>query len=306
MMKHPRNRRLSWPLALAAAALACISASAGEKTRVACVGDSITQGSGYVNELGKLLGPDYDVVNFGVPSTTLLFKAERPYVKEKAYQAALAFNPHLVVIMLGTNDTKPQNYKFLADWSGDYRKLIDSFAALETKPKVYLCLPVPVYYDGNWGIDDGRLTAGVIPAIRKVAEQAGLPLIDLYAALSNRPDLFYKDNVHPIGGQVPMAAAVYKALTGKDAAVETVPPPPEPTRVACLGDSITEGSGYADALQGLLGNRYLIVNPGFEEGIAPWSTRGGAIAVVGEPVRSGAKALRNTGRKAAWCIFPNI
>jgi len=264
---------------LSSAAAAGAQPAAAEKVRVACVGDSITQGSGYPAELGKLLGPGYEVMNFGVASTTLLSKGERPYVKEKAYGQALAFLPHVVVIMLGTNDTKPQNYKFIQDWVSDYKALIASFAALQTKPKVFLCNPVPVYYDGNWGIDNGRLAEGVLPGIKKVAAETGLPVIDMYTAMSGRPDLFYRDNVHPIGGGLAMAATVHKALTGKDAPVSAEPPPPEQTRVACIGDSITAGSGYAEALQELLGNRFIVRNFGesgttlLSKGDSPYSKK---------------------------------
>jgi lysophospholipase L1-like esterase len=237
-------------------------AAVGETTRVACVGDSITAGSGYVGELERLLGEAYDVRNFGVPSTTLLSRGERPYVKEQKSRDALDFKPHVVVVMLGTNDTKPQNYKHIGDFAADYKRLLAEFAALPTKPRVFLCTPVPVYYDGNWGIDNGRLNEGVLPGVRKVAEELKLPVIDMNQALSGRPDLFHRDNVHPVGGQTLMAAEVYRAITGREAPVAKQPPPPLLTRVACLGDSITEASGYPEALQRLLGNKYIVRNFG--------------------------------------------
>ena len=39
----------------------------------------------------------------------------KPYQKSKQFRAALSSNPDVVVIMLGTNDTKPANWKNSAD-----------------------------------------------------------------------------------------------------------------------------------------------------------------------------------------------
>src|SRR5438270_834071 len=82
--------------------------------KVACVGDSITQGSGlqentYPLQLQRMLGSNYEVRNFGVGGATLLEQGDKPYIQQKLYQDSLAFQPDVVVIMLGTNDSKPQN-----------------------------------------------------------------------------------------------------------------------------------------------------------------------------------------------------
>ncbi len=132
-----------------------MTARAAEPIKVACVGDSITQGSGaqkgksYPAQLQGLLGEGYQVGNFGVSGRTLLKKGDFPYWKEKKYQDALAMEPAIVVIMLGTNDTKPQNWKFEAEFDADYRELVKSFQALKSKPKVFVCRPVPVPGKGN-------------------------------------------------------------------------------------------------------------------------------------------------------------
>src|SRR5687768_14105445 len=90
-----------------------------DAVRVACVGDSITYGAGVSNRdrncypavLQRLLGDGHDVRNFGVSGTTVLAKGDNPYTLQKVYQQAREFKPHVVVIALGTNDTKPQNWK---------------------------------------------------------------------------------------------------------------------------------------------------------------------------------------------------
>jgi len=39
-------------------------------------------------------------------------KGDYPYMKEKMYGEALKFNPNIVVLKLGTNDSKPHNWVF--------------------------------------------------------------------------------------------------------------------------------------------------------------------------------------------------
>jgi lysophospholipase L1-like esterase len=196
--------RLGYALvALLAFALPACADDKKDAVRVACVGDSITYGYGvedrtkncYPAVLQKLLGEKYDVRNFGVSGATLLNAGDRPYTKEKAYKDALAFNPHVVVIKLGSNDTKPQNWKHADDYAGDYKALIESFQKLETKPKVYLCTPVPAY-PAAFGITDEVLKTGVKPKVEALGKEPKLPVIDLYAALSDKPKLF-PDKVHP-------------------------------------------------------------------------------------------------------------
>ena len=67
--------------------------------RVACVGDSITEGSEYPSELRLLLGANYSVGNFGVSESTVLLNSEKPYMNETAFQNAKEFQPNIVIIM---------------------------------------------------------------------------------------------------------------------------------------------------------------------------------------------------------------
>ena len=191
-----------------------------EPIRVACVGDSITYGAAIKNRaancyptvLGKLLGKGYEVRNFGVNGATLLKKGDRPYWRLGAFKAATDFAPQIVIIKLGTNDTKPQNWgKAAADFEADLRALAAHFRGLPSKPKVYLCLPVPVYQD-RWGINEKTVTKGVIPVIQKVAKAEKLPVINLYQALSGKPKMF-PDKIHPnAAGAEVMAKAIFASL----------------------------------------------------------------------------------------------
>jgi lysophospholipase L1-like esterase len=196
------------------------------KTRVACVGDSITFGAGikdrahnsYPAQLQQMLGDRYDVRNFGVSGRTMLKHGDYPYWKEKAFADAREFAPNIVVIMLGTNDTKPQNWKFKDEFAADAKALVQEFQGLASKPKVYLCRPVPVFPPGAFNIRADVLKDGVIPAVDQVAKETGAQVIDLYAALDGHADLF-PDKVHPNAeGAKLMAEAVAKAVAAKEPA----------------------------------------------------------------------------------------
>lgn len=192
--------------------------------RVACVGDSITYGSGIENrqlncypaQLGHILGNKWEVRNFGVSGATLLKQGDKPYWNESNYKYALAFVPDVVIIKLGTNDSKPQNWAHKDQFVVDYVALINSFKALDCR--IWICLPVPAFPE-RWGITDTVIHDEVIPLIREIAKQTQVPVIDLYEALSGRDDLF-PDDIHPNAeGAGIMAQTIYHSLTGKESPV---------------------------------------------------------------------------------------
>ncbi|OQW96503.1 MAG: hypothetical protein BWK77_04460 [Verrucomicrobia bacterium A1] len=195
------------------------SPGAAEPTRVACVGDSITYGSGlerrdresYPAVLARLLGAAFEVRNFGVSGATLLRRGDLPYGDLPEFGAATAFDPHIVILMLGTNDTKGQNWRHRAEFAGDLAALIDHFAALPSRPRVWVCLPPPLFgllrAHGNSVLD-----GGVIPLTARIAREKDVPVIDVNAALAGRGDCF-PDGVHPdAAGSAAIAEAVFRAV----------------------------------------------------------------------------------------------
>ncbi len=215
------NTRRSVLVGLAAAVLlpAIPLCAAEAPLRVACVGDSITFGAGveqrdknhYPKVLGELLGAKYEVRNFGRSGATLLKKGDLPYWTTGEFKAATAFNPDIVIIKLGTNDSKPQNWVHKADFAADARALAAHFAALPAKPRVYLCLPVPVY-ETKWGINEPVVKGEVIPLLKAAAKEKELATIDLYVALSDKAALF-PDKIHPnAAGARLIAQTVAKVL----------------------------------------------------------------------------------------------
>jgi len=169
--------------------------------RVAAVGDSITYGDGrddaYPAQLAKLLGPAYDVGNFGVPGATAAERGDSPYVQQAAYRAALAYAPEIVIIMLGTNDTKAHNWSHRSTFSADLTRLVEKFRELPSQPQVVIALPPPVFQRDATYIDGDRLQL-LVPMIRAVAADAHAPLLDLQRPFADNPS-FLPDNIHPSG-----------------------------------------------------------------------------------------------------------
>lgn len=192
-----------------------------EPIHVACVGDSITAGAGttqnnsYPAQLGRMLGEKWAVKNFGVSGATLLNHGDKPYQKEAAFKQALASQPDVVVIKLGTNDTKPQNWKFKDEFVADYKDLIRQFAQLPRQPRFFICHPAFVPGSGNYGINEAGVLAE-IPLLDQLAADERWDVIDIHGALKDHPEML-PDRVHPNNaGATVMAKTVFKALTGTE------------------------------------------------------------------------------------------
>ena len=199
-----------------------LSACKNEPVRVACVGDSITYGHGikdrehdaYPGLLSSLLGDKYDVRNFGVSGSTTMMGTDMPYMNEQAYKDALAFNPEIVTIKLGTNDSKPYNWKEQEHFKDDLKTLIESFRSLPSKPKIWLCLPVPAM-GRAWSINDSVIYNGVIPYIKEVAQEENIPLIDLNTPFQGKRQ-YFPDTIHPNEeGQQIIAETIFSYVFAK-------------------------------------------------------------------------------------------
>lgn len=192
-------------LILAVGALLSAGAqSAWAQIKVACVGDSITAGYGltnpwadsYPSQLATILGDGYTVGNFGLSGATVQKRSDYSYWNTSQYRASLKFKPNVVVIMLGTNDSKSWNWN-AAKFNADYHALIAQYKGLQTRPAVYICLAPPVYTPNPFGntFDPVFVQNVLVPAIRTVATEAGVTLIDNNTPLMNAS--YFSDGVHP-------------------------------------------------------------------------------------------------------------
>ena len=195
------------------ALFASFSAFSQSPIKVAFVGNSITQGPGrdnpdsYPLQVAALLGESYEVKNFGVSGRTLLKKGDYPYWNEPQFQQVKDFQPDVVVIKLGTNDSKPQNWAHKADFVKDYLDLIAEFRAHMPKDgKVYVVIPVPVTRV-NFGINPEVMNNEQRLMLMEIIQKSGAEMIDLYTPLMDKPELL-PDGVHPNTEGLSIMAAV--------------------------------------------------------------------------------------------------
>jgi acyl-CoA thioesterase I len=207
------------PLALAVTFLALPSRAEPRKpTHVACVGDSITAGSGssapaknYPSQLQVLLGNGVQVKNFGNSGSTMLSEGygDKPYTKQGEYTGATDFVSNAganalvsVVIILGANDSKPYNWepankpKNDQQYLKDYRALVEHFQGLASKPVVYLAYPLSTGTDPCCSIRGDVIEKEQVPLIKQLATEKRLPIIDLNTPTKGHPE-YFGDGVHP-------------------------------------------------------------------------------------------------------------
>ena len=194
---------------------------AGQSLRIACIGNSITEGMGiadkakdsYPAQLGQMLGEGYDVRNFGVSGRTMLRKGDYPYWNEQAYADCKQFCPDVVILKLGTNDSKGYNWIYKKEFQKDMQDMIDELSALPSHPVIYLGYPAKAFQN-PFGISDAVITGEIIPIIGVVAEANNLPVIDFHSAFEDKPYLMQGDSIHPNEkGATMMAALVRTVLT---------------------------------------------------------------------------------------------
>ncbi|MBI9065055.1 MAG: hypothetical protein JEZ14_23920 [Marinilabiliaceae bacterium] len=196
-----------------------------EKIKIACVGNSVTYGykidhrerNSYPAQLQQLLGDAYEVENFGKSGATLLREGHRPYMDQKEFGDAVKFQPDILIISLGLNDTDPRNWPNYRDkFIADYMTLIGSIKKSDgTAPELWIGRMTPIFHthprfksgtrDWFWQIQE---------TIEQVASNCNAKIIDWHSPLHMRTDLF-SDALHPDKeGAGIMAHLAYQHVTG--------------------------------------------------------------------------------------------
>jgi alpha-L-fucosidase 2 len=206
-----------------------LALSSNGQKRVTCIGDSITQGGfcapgSYVDILGSILGSNYEVLNAGVSSMTMLKKgvcngdefAPCSYWNTNAWQSALNSEPDIVTIMLGTNDAKFFNWEGIQQNTGDYFALdyvdmIQKLNKLKKVPKIYVLVPPPIYSPFPYEMNSTIINTIYSTLIRDIASVMNVEVIDIFTALSGKD--MTCDGCHPIDeGNVIIAETIAAAI----------------------------------------------------------------------------------------------
>lgn len=191
-----------------------------EPIKIACVGNSITYGATVVNrtknafpqQLQTMLGNSYEVKNFGVSGRTLLKKGDYPYWDTEEYKKALGFDPDILFIKLGTNDTKHKNRLHLNGFKENYHELIQSFKKNNQNLRVILLLPIPSFIEDSTDIWNPIIKDQIIPLTQEVAYESGSEVVDLYQLFVDQESLI-PDKIHPSSlGATVIARRLYEAV----------------------------------------------------------------------------------------------
>ena len=201
-----------------------------KEIKIACIGDSITFGAGvhqtrdqdsYPAKLSGLLGSGYTVLNYGISGKTLLNGTNTPYRAMDFFEESKQALPDIVLIMLGTNDSKAYNWN-----AGEYEKqleeFVDIYKGLPSGPEVYLmtCCAAFGAEDSDvvaFHVNKSVIANEVNPIIRSVAEKCRVPVIDIYEVTKEHSGYFV-DGVHPNAeGNEVIAQAVYEAIEASGA-----------------------------------------------------------------------------------------
>ena len=179
-----------------------------ERIRVSCVGDSLTYGSGviktrevdsYPAKLQKKLGTSHLVSNFGLRNATASADGDLPYIDSAQYKKSLESEPNIVLLMLGTNDSKTYNWNAKSYEEG-IKSLVQTYKNLDTNPTVYLMIsPYCFSLDGSdiaeYQVQPKVVAGKIRDIVEKVAAEEGVEVIDLYSVTVGKEE-HYRDGIH--------------------------------------------------------------------------------------------------------------
>ncbi len=279
--------------------------------KIAAVGDSITEANafleknrftyGYPAQLNNILDEtygegNYEVKNFGKGNssinpvsnstdTTLVGATRSHYTQGSWYYEALDYNPDVVIIMIGHNDTDTAIFKTKEQYKDYYQQAIDAFRALPSHPQIVIsgCHTRSNSYRRD------LLVNAVIPAQQELAAENNIIYIDNLTptiglggdnAAGKTNDYVSSDGLHFTASGYRFLAGLIKdgmesiltsdrSFTVDGVTVDenaVVAEKKSRVKVAAIGSEVTYGAAsytnYPTELQKLLGDGYEVRNYG--------------------------------------------
>lgn len=170
-------------------------------TVVAVIGDSITNfsvsGANYPEHLDEMLGEDYAILNFGEANHAAQASSDYPYGTTEFYEESLDSEPDIVLFMLGTNDSKANNWAGAEAFKEEYTELLEDYLELESVSRVILASPPSVFLNNmiEGGINSANV-ASIREVVREVAEEYDLEFVDMHEVTAGHDEWFF-DGIHP-------------------------------------------------------------------------------------------------------------
>lgn len=188
--------------------------------KIVCLGDSITFGykladpvqQSYPAQLEKQALGQWQVLNCGVNGATVLDKGDIPITAQVAYQNAVQFPSDVVVVMLGTNDTKNRNWELIDEFVSDYMRLIRKFQGLPSHPHVIACSIPPMFASHPNGLN-GKRVVEINKLLQEAVAASMVDFLDIYTPLAEA-QAFFVDGIHPNSqGAQEIAALVFDKIS---------------------------------------------------------------------------------------------
>ncbi len=153
--------------------------------RVACVGDSLTYGHTWNNEsypvyLSEILGNNIEVKNFGkngASVTGINPPLNLKYSDQPEFTESLEYDADIVIIMLGTNDSK--------GWTdaehifkSEYESLISAYREKNPDVRIIAVTAPPTMENNKFSIPGNIITENIVPLQEEIASENGLTLVN--------------------------------------------------------------------------------------------------------------------------------